>query len=355
MKVAIVGAGVAGLACAFELEKYGITPVIYEKKNEIGFNLSFSAVWTKMFVRCRRDPVNYMLDNYNLKIQPMQQLARIVMMSENKTINLKGHLGYIHKRGTDMDSLENQVASHVKTPVIFNSNVNIDEIKNEFDHIVIATGEPGFAEKMNIWTETFFAKARVAIVSGDFNEKLAASWFNTDYCNRGFCFCIPNSSEEATIALIFNDATDEKLDNGWNEFIKREKIHHPIKQQTDVETKCGILSSYKVDNMYFIGNAAGLIDNVFGVGTFNSIESGILAARAIVNGEDYNALIKPMVKDIKKLHEVRMAINKFENKNFDKVLGFIGTPGINQFIYNTPCLKMKEAYHTARIFNKKNK
>jgi thioredoxin reductase len=31
LNVAIIGAGVAGLSCAFELEKYGITPVIFKK------------------------------------------------------------------------------------------------------------------------------------------------------------------------------------------------------------------------------------------------------------------------------------------------------------------------------------
>jgi digeranylgeranylglycerophospholipid reductase len=36
MKVAIVGEGSAGLACAHELEKYGVRPVIYEKNSFIG-------------------------------------------------------------------------------------------------------------------------------------------------------------------------------------------------------------------------------------------------------------------------------------------------------------------------------
>lgn len=32
MKVAIVGAGLSGLSCAFELKKHGIKPIIFEKK-----------------------------------------------------------------------------------------------------------------------------------------------------------------------------------------------------------------------------------------------------------------------------------------------------------------------------------
>ena len=31
IKVAVIGAGIAGLSCAIELERHGITPVIFEK------------------------------------------------------------------------------------------------------------------------------------------------------------------------------------------------------------------------------------------------------------------------------------------------------------------------------------
>ena len=46
----------------------------------------------------------------------------------------------------------------------------------------------------------------------------------------------------------------------------------------------------KIDNIYLVGNSAGLIDDFLGFGAVNAIESGILAAHSIVKGVDYNSL-----------------------------------------------------------------
>jgi flavin-dependent dehydrogenase len=36
MNIAIMGAGLSGLACAITLEKHGITPEIYESRSRVG-------------------------------------------------------------------------------------------------------------------------------------------------------------------------------------------------------------------------------------------------------------------------------------------------------------------------------
>lgn len=36
MEVAIMGAGMSGLCCAITLERYGITPTIFEKRSRVG-------------------------------------------------------------------------------------------------------------------------------------------------------------------------------------------------------------------------------------------------------------------------------------------------------------------------------
>ena len=52
MRVAIIGAGLSGLSCALELERHGIKPDIFEKKDYVGEECDMTAVRMHMFDAC---------------------------------------------------------------------------------------------------------------------------------------------------------------------------------------------------------------------------------------------------------------------------------------------------------------
>ena len=101
MKVAIIGAGPAGLACAHELERYGIKPVIYERNSFIGDQYEHVGVILEIMHRPIRDPLEYFKKQFDLDIKPINTVNNLVHYSPNKVTAIKGNFGYFIKRNRD--------------------------------------------------------------------------------------------------------------------------------------------------------------------------------------------------------------------------------------------------------------
>lgn len=355
MKVAIIGAGLSGLACAFELEKHGVMPTIFEKKSQVGDALCQACLNLRLLNRSITDPFKYMSRRYNLSLFPLSQIKRVDIHSPAKTLTAIGKLGYIVKRGTEKDSLENQIAAKVKSPIKFNSYIEILDIRDKFDHIVIATGNNVIAKELGVWTDTFIAQVRYGTIIGDFKTDATEIWFNTKYAKNGFCYFIPESRKQASLVQIVNGITNLELDFYWRKFLSSENINYEILETRDVEHTCGIVRPVKVNNIYFVGNTAGFTDDYIGIGAVNAIESGILAASSIVNNTNYNNLVEPIIKHIIALHEYRKALNLLDNQNIDSIVTLLNLPVVKQLIYNNPLFKLPKASLIPKAYCKLNK
>jgi flavin-dependent dehydrogenase len=351
MKIAIIGAGLAGLSCAGELVKNGIYPTIFEKKSYIGKDYLFSSTTLRLLDRTYRSSVKYLNKRYNLNLKPFSHLKEITMIAPQKKTIVRGNLGYIYMRGEEKNSLENQLAYGLNANIIFDTYININDIKNDFDYIIVATGDEVIPKEMGVWTTTFNACTRVAIVLGDFKVDSVKMWVNDDYSKSCYGYIAPYSTKNGRLLLSVDNITVYELDYYWDKFFNEENLSYDIIETKDIEYSIGTTSSAKIDNIYLVGNSAGLIDDFLGFGAVNAIESGILAAHSIVKGVDYNKLIKPIKNHVAKLHNFRKALNTFDNKDFNKLISFLGFPVVKQFIYNNPLIKGQNLSFIAKIYN----
>jgi digeranylgeranylglycerophospholipid reductase len=88
-------------------------------------------------------------------------------------------------------------------------------------------------------------------------------------------------------------------------------------------------------NILLVGRSAGLTERLLGSGAVEAIISGVLAARAMIHGEDYDKLVKPLQQHIENISAFRNHIEKFSNDDFDKIIKLLNTPGVKQLVYNT--------------------
>src|SRR5882757_4615369 len=81
-KVAIVGAGPAGLSCAHVLSREGIDVTIYEKEKEGGGLMTYGIAAYKVTPQFCKDEVDYILSIGGIEIKYEQELGKDIQLAE---------------------------------------------------------------------------------------------------------------------------------------------------------------------------------------------------------------------------------------------------------------------------------
>jgi len=353
VKVAIIGGGLSGLSCAHELERHGISPVIFHRNGYIGDQYSHISVLLEIQHRPIKDAIKYIKKNFDISITPVNTVNTLTHYSPNRKTVIKGNFGFFLKRGRDKDSLPMQLFSHLKTSKInFNTYGDIDPLAKEFDYVVVANGNTVFTNQLGCWYSTIKTYIRGAVLLGDFDPNNLIMWINKDYCKNGYAYLSPFNSKKASVILVVTDVNEKEIDHYWKAFLDYENINYTIVEEFKQAHDTGFAYPHKVDNIYFVGNAGGAIDPFLGFGQLNSIEMGVMAARSIANGDDYERLLKRVTKHNQQLYQMRKAFNTADNDTYDSLLASIGFPGIRHLLYNT---RFDVVKNFARIYRLKEK
>ncbi len=354
MKVAIIGAGLSGLSCAYELSKYNINAVLYEKKSYLGDSLDYTIATLRMFNHFYTSPKRYFKKQYKLKVMPINTLKRITMISANEKTTIKGNLGWIFLKSRDKASIENQIASQFNPDIRFESLVNINDLKNKYDYIVCANGDDTISRTYPKWKNIFKGYIRVSTVIGNFDPNHITMWLNTKYARNCYAYMLPYNNKKATISLSVNDITYPELDHYWKTFINTEDIDAKILETRDREISISLSPYSKIDNVFFVGNSGGFMCNFLGLGAIEAIESGIAGGKCIAHNLDFNQYVKPILQNVKGRNEYKKILNEFSNINYDNLIRLLGNPFIKQLTYKNPFYKGQITTTLVRLYNKYN-
>lgn len=336
MKVAIIGAGLAGLYCAHELERLGIRPVIYEQNSFIGEAINHVTAVLNITHRPIPDIVKYIRKNHHLDIQPFSTVNLIEHHAPNTTTTLKGFHGYFFKYSKDADSLKCQIYGKLKhTKVLLNEIGDYEKLSEIFDYVVVANGNSRFAEELGIWQEWIRAYVRGAIILGDFDPNKLIMWINKDYFKNGYAYLCPFDRHRATIAIIVNDVNKKEIDRYWELFIYGESIKNPIIEEFTMMHKGGRVYPHQFGNIIFIGNAGGGVEPFLGFGHVNAAIMGAAAARTIALGRNYEKQIRSNMERNDQMRKLRKMYNKMTNSQYDLIVASLGIPGVNKLLYSS--------------------
>lgn len=354
MDIAIIGAGLAGLSCAHELEKYGISPVIYERNSFIGEpHLHVSAI-LEIIHRPIKDSVKYFKKDFGIDIQPLNTLNRVIHNSPNKVTEIKGNLGYFFSRSKEPNDVKNQMYSKLRnTRVLFNEYGDYQLLSEKYDYLIIANGNIDFTNELGCWKQWLNTYVRGAIVLGDFDPNTLIVWLNKDYCKNGYAYLTPFDNKRASMIIIVTDVDEREVDRYWELFLYTENIKYTIIEEFKLHHSSGYVYPHRIGNMFLAGDAGGVIDPFPGFGQMSSITMGVMAARAIVEGKDYKELTKSIFKRNMQLHEFKRLFDITGNAGFDVLMASIGLPGIRHVLYYTPLNVIKLGSYVLKLIPKK--
>lgn len=333
IKVAIMGAGLAGLACAIMLEKNGIEPVIFEKRRQVGDRFINGEILMSILNRPIDDCLAHFSQNYGIYLQPVGNIGKAVIFSENNKAELTGQIGFSNIRGRHPHSFENQLARQVKTGIEFNSEACYEELLEEYTHVVMATGDGTYAGKVQNYRPDLTATLKGAIVTGKFDRYTVYAWLNNHLAPKGYGWLIPLSEKEANIVIGYPDYSENKEKDPnvlWERFY--EDVCNKMGQYLKVVDRFevnrylfGICKYPRIGNTFFTGNCFGAIMPFLGFGQFPALLTGIYAAHDLSGKGKYDEMTGHLRQSYQNSLVVRRALEKLDNRKLDTLVKAMDT------------------------------
>lgn len=283
--VKILGAGPAGLSAAINLAREGYSVDIFEKNQDVGerVNRNIQGLENWSTEEDIIDEFKKMNIKSNFEYEPFKKL-RITNTKKNWDFLCKRPAFYLINRGTDENSFDmglKEQALENGVNIRFGETLPIDEVD------LVATGPD------SKWK---FAAARGYIFNTD-HENIAVGLVNNYHAYKGYSYLLISNGLGCIATVLFEGFND------LNKYFNRTLTAFTGEYDLTIENKSkfagfGSFSSKIVNpkNKIFIGEKAGFQDVLWGFGIRNAVKSGFLAAKSILEDDDYYSLVKKYFK-----------------------------------------------------------
>lgn len=339
-RVAIIGAGSSGMACACRLEQLGFEGRIdiYEEKNNPWDGNMHAMLIAEFINRPIKDTLESLSQRHGIHIEPASTIYHSINHGPTTIAEFSGFLGYIALRGGHPESIENQMRNQIKSAIHFGQKVFLKDIQNAYDAIVLATGNWDSIPEI----VKFRIEARVSFhyaIIGEKDLKLDPSqmemWFDTRYAPWGYAYRIPVIDKKAMIACTGVMSSDnDPVEEGWEVF-KKEHIegkYEILEEHHILKYLLGRPDRIRVGNVYLIGANVCCNNPLFGFGQFQSLLSGIYAADAIALEESYEDKMSFITDEHKKGVSMFKRIHAFGNTGYDMLIRAASTKTAKKWI-----------------------
>ncbi len=296
--VQIAGAGPAGMAAAITLANQGISVEVHECRKEVGFRFQgdFQGLenWTT-----QQDTLQWMQENgLSTRFEKLAGHNVTVFDDKGKSYEMSSDKPYFYllERGPGVNSLDTALLNQARelgVKVIFNSR-----LKNIKGAGVLAIGpKSGDAIAVGYHFETEMDNGFWVIC----DDNLAP---------KGYAYLLVMNGRGTVKSCMFSGFKDEQtyVERTIAAFEKLAGLKMINPQPHGGAGNFHIPLTAIHGGHPVVGEQAGFQDTLWGFGMRHAMASGILAARSILSGENYNHLWKTAFEDQLKASVVNRAI-----------------------------------------------
>jgi len=285
--IKILGAGLSGLTAAINLAKKGYEVDVYEKNKDVGMRFHGDIQGLENW--SRKKDILEELEEMNIDIDfDFDPFSKVILTncSKIKEINSKRPIFYLVKRGSFSGTIDYSLkAQALKLGV--NTHFQETRIPSEVD--IVATGP--------MTTEVVGAVRGIIFRTDSKNTAIVA--LNDKLAFKGYSYLLVTKRYGCMCAVVLRNEVYR-----INEYFERTKEFFVERLNMDVQPlkEVGGVGSFSLKHVkrgtaFYVGEAAGLQDFLWGFGMRFAITSGYLAAQSIIGNRDYEEIAKQYLGD----------------------------------------------------------
>ncbi|TLZ68568.1 MAG: NAD(P)/FAD-dependent oxidoreductase [Methanobacteriota archaeon] len=318
--VRIAGAGLAGLTAAYVLSKAGRPVDVYERKSRL---LPSSGPHTEGIRNYRERDVLDELRSFGFDIPPFSTVQATIRCSPHARNVIRGPAHYLFMRGREEHTVDQILFERAKAA---GAQFHFEEEIDASNVDIAATGPPPAG--YNILGAGYSISENGSRLSRD----TAYALFDNDVAPGGYFAITPGIGFHSLYSVSWSELdfdrllarTEKAFDIPWiREIVGTGKRVGRILGRAYFAPEP--ISRAVRDGTLLAGEAGGFQDAVAGFGFRYSVITGGLAARSLLEGLDYRALLRDAFGlEFEHANAMREKMNKASNEDYDRMIGALG-------------------------------
>lgn len=333
MKVVVVGAGPSGSMAAKELAKDGHEVSVFEEHPVVGRPIACTGIVTKALFDFVKKDENYIINE-------MRGVKVFSPSNEEVTIPLHEYVICREKFDTFMmkDAVNHGAKFYTNHKFAgFKNNSALFEHKGQtkviaYDILIGADGPFSAVGRLSGLTkDRKYYVGSQATVEGNFDPEFFHTYFGSKNAPGFFAWAVPESDTKARVGVATQKFVGKYFD------VLRQRFSGQIseRQAGPIPIYDGARNVQK-DNIYLVGDAAGVVKNTTGGGIITGIWSAKVLADSIKSGKEYSSLLNPLRRELWIHEKIRNMLDCFSDEDYERLVDWMRNPKVKKILSEYP-------------------